>query len=146
MNLNGVNAITLILIVSFAIERIVAGVMFLLSFTPSFPDPAGAENPAARARAEKSSQLIRGVLALFLVVAALSYYKNVRVLAAIGLPAGPLLDDVLTGIILFGGADRIGALLKAPGEVRSDRAAPQPIQVTGKLLLDDGKKAPEPHP
>jgi hypothetical protein len=52
----------------------------------------------------------------------------------------PLLDTFLTGIVLVGGSDRIAALLKLPGAPDAERAAPPPIQITGKLTLEDGTK------
>lgn len=141
MKLDGVTAIALILIASFAIDRIVTAAMFLLSFVRPSLDPTGIENPGARAKAEKQYKLLYVVLAGVLAIPVLAHYGGVRILSALGIATEPLLDTVLTGIVLVGGSDRIAALLKFPGATGAERPAPPPIQITGRLTLEEGTSA-----
>jgi hypothetical protein len=136
---DGVTAIALILIASFAIERIVTAAMFLLSFLSPSLEPSLIEAPGARAVAERRYKLAYVTLAGLLAILVLAYYGGVRVFAAMGVPTDPLLDTLFTGIILVGGADRVAAVLKVTGEAPSQKPAPQPIQITGKLTLEDGQ-------
>jgi len=138
MKLDGVTAITLILIASFAIDRIVTAILFLLSFVSPSLDPAGIENAGARAWAEKRYKLLYVVLAGVFAIGVLAYYGGVRILSALGISTDPLLDTILTGIVLVGGSDRIAALLKLPGAGGLEPPAPPPIQITGRVTLEDG--------
>lgn len=141
MKLDGVTAIALILIASFAIDRIVTAAMFLLSFVSPSLDPTGIENPSARAKAEKQYRLLYVVVAGVLAIVVVAHYGGVRILSALGMTTEPLVDTVLTGIVLVGGSDRIAALLKFPGVTGAERPAPPPIQITGRVTLEDGTTA-----
>ena len=141
MKLDGVTAIVLILIASFAIDRIVTALLFLLSFVSSSMDPASIEPAGARARAEKQYKLLYVVVAGVLAIFVLAYYGGVRILSALGIATDPLLDTILTGIVLVGGSDRIAALLKLSGGAGLEPPAPPPIQITGRVTLEDGTSA-----
>jgi hypothetical protein len=138
MKLDGVTAIALILIASFAIDRIVTAAIFVLSFASPSLDPTTIENPSQRAKAEKQYRLLYVVLAGVLAIFVVAHYGGVRILSALGIATEPLLDTVLTGIVLVGGSDRIAAVLKFPGVTGAERPAPPPIQITGRVTLEDG--------
>lgn len=57
-------------------------------------------------------------------------------LTALGIHSDPLIDTLLTGVVLVGGPDRITGLLKAPG-AEPQKEEPQPIEITGKLILEE---------
>lgn len=142
MKLDGVTAIALILIASFAIDRIVTATMFVLSFAIPWLDPGSIESPGARASAEKMYKLVYVTVAGVLAVVVVAHYGGVRILSALGMAPDPVLDTILTGIVLVGGSDRIAALLKLPGASNGEHAAPPPpIQITGRLTLEDGAAA-----
>jgi hypothetical protein len=141
MKLDGVTAIALILIASFAIDRIVTATLFLLSFLIPSLDPGSIESLGARMRAEKVYKLVYVTTAAVLAVGVVAHYGGVRILAALGMAPDPVLDTILTGIVLVGGSDRIAALLKLPGASDAERAAPPPIQITGRLTLEDSTTA-----
>ncbi len=67
VRLEGITAIAALLIASFAIDRIVAGTLFLLSFSDGwnkrFPEPALVKDEDLRYKAEKKLKLVRAVLA-----------------------------------------------------------------------------------
>jgi hypothetical protein len=140
MKIDGISAIAVILIASFAIDRIVTALLFLLSFASPwrkyFPDPTAQEG-AERAASERKLKLAYFVFAGILGVAVLAGYGKMRIFAVSGFPDVPWWLDVLaTGLILMGGADRVAALLNIGGPL-GEKAAPQPIQITGKIVIDD---------
>ena len=149
--MDGITAIAAILIASFAIDRFVTGLLFLLSLIKPwnrlFPDPALETDPVARSTAEKKRKLIYFSLAAFLAMGVLVGYGNVSILAAVGFSTiNPLLDRILTGLILIGGADRVADILKwgtAGGASSPSSTSSSPIEITGKLVLEDasGRKA-----
>ena len=151
VRLEGITAIAALLIASFAIDRIVAGILFLLSFSGAwnrrFPEPQLVKDDELRYKAEKKLKLMRTVLSALIALPLLAWYGEVRILAAVGFETvNPILDQVLTGFILIGGADRIGEVLKWGGIQGGHAGAPekgaaqQPIEITGKLTLESSGK------
>src|SRR5437879_4657180 len=100
-NIDGGSAIAVIVIVAFAIERSVTGLLFLLLFNQQwaqrFPDPASLEKPAEKARAEKKQKLLYYVFAslLGLIIAG---FGNVRLLHALGLNDSRLILDIFVTV------------------------------------------------
>lgn len=174
MPLDGVSAIALVLIASFAIDRVVNGLLFLLGFTKKwahwFPEPKLIDEPAQRMAAEKRQKLVYFVLAGFFGMIVLAGIGHVRILTAMGVrpeqtvmassvanPTGPspspspgpgaklqvsqwlfsFLDIVFTGLLLMGGADTISRVLKLPGVPGTESPSPRPIEITGKLTLEE---------
>lgn len=141
--IDGVSAIALILIVSFAIDRLIRGLFFLLSYSRAwsnaFPDPE-LNDVAPSARAERNRKLIYFSLAALLAMVALGWFGRVRILAALGFTAvNPVLDIIVTGLILMGGADRAGQLLQSVGGPGAQGSKPQPtpIEITGRVTIDE---------
>lgn len=85
--LDGVTAIALVVIASFAIDRIVSGSLFLLSYSKAwsrrFPEPSSVEDEATRVRVEKTQKLVYFALAGFLGMVVLAGAGNVRILSAL---------------------------------------------------------------
>jgi len=138
----GVNAIALVLVASFAIDRVVNGVLFLVSYSEfwrrKFPDPALVDADR-RVAAQKKQKLIYFVFAGLLGTVLLAYFGQVRVLSSLGVPANPYLDVFITGLILMGGADRVAELLKATGAggAGAERSPSSgPIEIKGTLTLE----------
>ena len=189
---SGLTVITLILVLSFAIDRIVAASMFLLSFSAGwnrrFPEPALLESPRERLNAEKRLKLIYFLFAGTLAVGILIFADHVRVLTALGFrstkpdvvatptasptptgspgqtqtpfptpspspsasPGSPssvpedsywpfsVLDFVITGLILVGGADRIEHLFRLSSRSGGgSRDESKPLEIKGKITIDD---------
>ncbi len=137
----GVNAIALVLIASFAIDQIVSGILFLLSYSREwnrrFPDPALLEGEG-RTAAEKKRKVVYFVFAGAIGTVVLAYFGQVRVLTSLGVPASPFLDVLLTGLILMGGSDRVADLLKMGGGRPDGEKTPsaRPIEIRGTLTLE----------
>jgi hypothetical protein len=143
MKIDGISAIAVIMIASFAIDRIVTGMLFLLSFLKpwrhAFPDPGTIQDVLERARAEKKQKLIYFIFAGILGILVLAYYGKVRIFAVIGFPQIDwILDTIATGLILVAGADRIAAILNMASGSGVERSAQRPIEITGKLILEEG--------
>ena len=144
--LDGITVIAMVLIASFAIDRIVTGMLFLLSFndrwTRRFPDPDAVMDAAERVRARNTQKLLYYCFGGVLAVVVLGWYGKVRVLAALGFPTNAVLDTLLTGLILVGGSDRVADLLKMPG-ARAEKPEPRPITIQGTLVLEEKPRADE---
>ncbi len=159
--IDAVTTVAWIGLVSFAIDRIATGILFLLSFSSvwnkRFPEPLLVNDALSRFEAEKKRQLIYFVFAGVLALAVLSFPTNLRVLKALGVEPTPptalegankepdplsfrTLDFLVTGLVLLGGAGGITRLLKvrsiAPG---SDKSEKKPLEITGRITVDEEK-------
>ncbi len=142
------SAITVILIAAFAIDRVVAGLFFLLSFSPDLrplivEDAANPDQRASRAR-----RLIYALVAGYLGVVVVAGILKVHIfemtqIAAPGVPRpNPLLDTLLSGMIIAAGADRLSELVKTFGESGGKKGGGEkPIEITGKLVLEQSRGA-----
>ena len=139
--LDGVGAIAVVLIASFAIDRMVTGWLFVLSFlrpwTFFFPDPSLVREGRPRAQAERRQKLVYFVFAAALGGVVLAYFGDVRVFHALGFETNVVLDAVVTGLILTTGADRVGMFLQLAEGGSATRETAQPLEITGKLVLED---------
>jgi len=148
--IDGVTALAVFLIASFAIDRIVTGFLFLLNFliprwNAWFPDPASIRDAVAREFVEKRQKILYFSLAGCLGLL-LSWYGNLRLLRSVGFQTQPVIDSIVTMLILMGGSDRIAEVLKLPGAPGVKKTEPKPIEITGKLILENeaGRKASMP--
>ena len=146
-----INAIGLILIAAFLIDWIISGFFFLMSFSVRWrkmmPDPALITDPEGRASATRKQKLIYSIIAGTLGTVVIAGYLEIRLLALMGLVKmnsvtnsfeHPLLDTLLTGLIFMGGADQIADALKMIGGASVyEKSASKPIEITGKLVLEE---------
>ncbi len=176
MTNNPVSLLGMILLAAFVIDRIVAGLLFLVSFSSAwnkrFPVPVAIESPAVRRDVEKRQKLIYFLLAAVLAFLFLLKFEQVGVLKALGFQSADNIsatttatsvgatapdpaptpdptvgatdvnrrsrgDFLLTWLILVGGAENIARLLKSQGEFGQQQKESQPIEITGKLTLED---------
>lgn len=132
MKIDGVTAVALVLIASFAIDRIVTAVLFLAALTGILREP-----PPGDTRAQQMHKLAYFVLAGLLGVVVLAFFGNVRILQAMGLQnVNPVVDVIVTGLLLMGGAERLSGLIQ-PGAAEKPEPKPVPIVVTGTLTVED---------
>jgi hypothetical protein len=141
VKIDGVSAIALVLIASFAIDRIVRGLLFVLGFFPfwaaRFSDP---DDPEASPRQKRFGRLAYFAVAAVLSTVILAGYGGVRIFSAMGFNGiDPLLDTLVTGLILVGGAERTEAILKSigGGGAEAGAASSTPLQISGTLILAD---------
>ncbi len=145
MKIDGVSAIAVVLILSFAINRIVTGLLFVLSFAKPwsrlFPDPALQDDANQRTRAERKRKLAYFVFATILAIGIFAGYGTVRILSVSGFPSiSPVLDVILTGLILVAGSERIAQLLAtrvvpAAEGPALEASGSRPLEITGTLTL-----------
>src|ERR1700686_722992 len=158
--IDAVTTLAWIALLSFGIDRIVTGILFLLSFASAwnrrFPEPALIDDSPSRFQAEKKRKLIYFAFAGILALAVLSFPTNLRVLKALGVKPTPVmtapppaenqsdplsfraLDFLLTGLILLGGAEGIARLLRLPSVVPSSATSEtKPLEISGKITVDE---------
>jgi hypothetical protein len=142
--------IATILVASFAIDRIVTGLFFLLSYSDTLRPLIGEavlQAPIRNERAARTHRLVYALFAGYLGIVIIAGILNVRLSALTKLPgtanplSNPLLDTLLTGLILAGGADRIADALKLFGAPGPDKKSEHPIEITGKLILEQPEKS-----
>ena len=144
---DGLSAIALVLVVSFAIDRLVRGLFFVLSYSPAwarrFPDPAF-NNGTISPEAERNHRLVYFILAGSLGMIALGWIGQVRILSALGFTnVNRWLDILVTGLILAGGAERTEQVLKSIGASgpSTEATSKEPIEIRGKLTIEGEGKA-----
>ncbi len=123
LDIGGGSAIAVVVIIAFAIERTVTAVLFLLPFNHTwaryFPDPASIQDPGKRIQAERRQRLIYYSLASLLGLI-IAWVGNVRLLHALGLTDSRVVLDIFVTVLVL---------------VTSSQ---QPIEITGKLVLEEG--------
>jgi len=134
---DSVNVIAALIIAAFAIDRIVAGLLFLIGFcgkrAQAISDPAfGSDPQSARLR-----QLAYFLVAAALCAAVLIELPGFRVLSGLGYPANSTLDTLITALIMLGGADRMSDLAGKLPEAAQTPPAPKPMEVTGRVVLEE---------
>jgi hypothetical protein len=139
--IDGVSLLALFVIASFAVDRIVQATLFSLSFFAFWRRlvPEAASGPAAK-RARLAYVLMASVVAVII----LGWFGKVRMLSALGFAqVNPVLDTLFTGLLVVGGAERTESLLDRLGAgAGGDKAAAaaKPIEITGRLVLEDSQK------
>lgn len=136
----GISVAVMIVIAAFAIERISGALLFLLAYVPAWnefmPDTRLAAGEPERIKLEQrhklASVLIAGALALFIV-----WRFKIGVLASLGLQVEFLWDALFTAVVLIAGSDQIRGLIKGGEGARAAPPPPEPIHVTGSLILRD---------
>ena len=156
--LDGISAIAVLLIAAFAIDRLVNVILFLLDFLPAwreaFPAPMLLPEGAPRMQAERRGKFVYFVLAFVFSIGVIIALSGVRTVDATGQTGSGILyalgfkqhwiDVGLTMLILMGGAERISEALKNIDASKAISEKPAPIEITGKLTLDEGSTLGKP--
>ena len=152
------STITVLLVCSYVIDRVVRGLLFLLAMRPQwsekFPDPGSIRSPdpllepvaalAAKQRRSEAelAQKLAYFVPAFLLGLGIAVFGNVQVLHALGVSGNGslmwMVDPLLTALVLMGGADQTSQLIQLFSGKGSKGAppAPRPIEVYGKLVLE----------
>ena len=146
MATDGINLLTMLLIAAFAIERVSAGILFLLQLLHLIDDPDLVRDEAQRVRGKRRHTLYHFLVSGTLVLLVLFYLGDFRFMDALGLgnrtdlSRVPLMvDRLLLAVVLVGGAEQMSAFLKtvgAPGGSSHESRA-QPVEVSGKLMVEE---------
>ena len=138
--LDGVSTVALIFLFSFAIERIVRGILFCLAWFDWF-DPEADPDEEPEDRVKRNRPRAGAALSFALSAAGASAilwaFELSGILSILGLKSGQhWLDFILTVLVLASGADRLGEVMKSHGAPKAS-AAPPPLVVTGTLHFDE---------
>ncbi len=129
----------LLIVASFAIDRIVSGFLFLLTYFQILRDPAAITESSAQRRVEQRQKFLYYFFAAVLAAIVVANYDVARIMRALGFqPYNLFLDCLVTVIVLLGGADRVAALLESKPAQPPHEGAPQPIEITGRVTLEEG--------
>jgi hypothetical protein len=141
----------IILIASFAIDRIVAGIFFLLSYDPELRgmlDPESIKDLTGKTEALRTYRVLYTMFAAYLGTVVLAGHLGHRLSTITQvLPKteggwNTLLDILVTGLLLAGGADRLAEALKLTTGMGDDKKSKTPIEITGRVVLEQsGPKA-----
>ena len=111
--------VAIVLLASFAIERVVATVAFFMA------------GDALTSREKKGKLALFGVAAILGIVVV--WLTGIRILAVLNFKTDPAVDLLLTWMILVGGADKLGQLLGGGGSGGGGSSQPAqdipPIQI-----------------
>ncbi len=144
LRIDGVSLLVLILLASFAVDRVVRAVLFLLGFLPVWrrlaPDP---DDPTTTYQAAQRHRLVYALMSGGLAIGVLSWLGKVRVLTALGFTqVDPLIDTLFTGLLVMGGADRVESLMQKLGAGSAAGAPPAtPVEITGHLRIEESGKS-----
>ena len=145
MDIDPIRAIALILVGAFAIDRIVAGLFFLFSYSEDLRrllDPSAVTDPREKAAATRNYRLLYAIFGGYLGTVVMAGYMHIRLFAATEIPGTemigqyPLLDILLTGLVLLGGADRLAEVLGMLGGSGAAKPQEAPVEIQGTLILE----------
>src|SRR5258708_7567056 len=137
-----ITVIAMIVIGSFAIDRIVSVILYPFFREPPTPLNSTDEEIKRERQAKYERDwnykrlyfIMSGILTIVLLIS----WDKMRLLEGLGYPPNPnpFLDFLLTGIVLVGGADRLGGLKSGEGSPAAEPEA-KPLKVTGQITLID---------
>lgn len=140
--IDGIGAVAVVAVASFAVDRITTGLLFALDslgfWARQFPEPASLEG-SERRTAERRQKWAYYLLAGSLSIPVFAWWGQIRLFQALGFTMPGFLDVVTTGLVLIAGADRVAALVSSAGPASSP-APSGPIEITGKLVLENGPR------
>lgn len=156
--------IALLIVLSFALEALVSGVMSVLAVVPGvgrFSGPPGSDEDMSAAKWSRALHFVLAAAVGFLFC----WFGDFRVFKLLqyeGLPEKQLWDQIVTAILLASGSDGIAALrgkLGTPQAQGSGEKVPQegasgseskPIEIVGRVTFDEASskkfEALEPEP
>ena len=134
--------IAIVLLASFAIERIIAGLSYLIDSARLYK----LQHPAAaKLRAKHQRKLALVVVAALLAVAVVKV-ADLRILRTLNLGQVPLeFDFALTWLVLFAGADKVRDFLQGAGGGASAGASETSEVPAFRIVVDDGAEIREIH-
>lgn len=151
--MNATSALVLILILSFAADRIGKTILFALHQIPwwarRFPDPQLVEDKAQAAAARRRGTIAYAAIVGAIVATAAALHQELLILRMLTPDSHFVVDLIVTTTVLMGGSDLIGRIIRLSGVIEGDegdgagghggRAARRdgPIEVVGRLTLDD---------
>ena len=138
--MGGPSVVALVLLLAFAIDRVVSFLLFALSnsrgWRTRFPDPALFEDAAQKLEARRRQKAAYYVLAAVFSVTILAVVRH-GFLKQLGFEEGPL-DIFLSALILMGGAEQVAKFSGTLGDRDAPVVSEPPVQISGTLTLEEG--------
>jgi len=138
--MGGVSVIAFVLLLSFAIDRLVTGILFALSWSKRWrticPDPDELTDPHEKAAAQRAQKTAFFVFAAPFSILLLRLVGS-GVLTQMGVQPGKF-DLFLTALIVMGGAERVSAFSSSLQPSAESVVSEPPVHVTGTLTLEEG--------
>ena len=143
-DLSGLDMLVVLFVVSFALDRIVTGILFVLSWVQPWarlvPDPRTVKLTEDRVAAERRSQLAYFAIAAVLAILVLGIWGDVRLFKGLNQSIPAPLDVLVTAVILIGGSEFVGKLLQFGGVGSAEAASSTPVEITGRLIIEDSSE------
>lgn len=138
--LDGVSTVALIFLFSFAIERVVKGILFCVAYS-GLMDPERQLDEKPEEKVKRYRQRSLALLSFFLSACAAMFILWIfdlhGILNILGLKQEKhWLDFAVTALVLAAGAERLGDVMKTYGAPKAPPDDP-PLVVTGTLHFDD---------
>jgi len=134
------SVVALVLLLAFAIDRVVSFVLFALSnskrWRKRFPDPALFEDAARKLEAKRRQKAAYYGLAGVFSVALLAFVQH-GFLGQLGFDVGQL-DTFLSALVLMGGAEQVAKFSGTLGASDAPVVSESPVQISGTLTLEEG--------
>jgi hypothetical protein len=140
--MGGPSVVALVVLLSFAIDRIVSFLLFALSYSEGwrtrFPDPESFEDPKQKLEAQRRQKGAYFALAALFSVVLLAVVGQ-GILGQLGFQVGRL-DIFLTALILMGGAEQVAKFSGTFGAPATPVVSEPPVRISGTLTLEEGTR------
>lgn len=145
--MNATSALVLILVLSFAADRLAKAILFLLALLPMwskrFPDPRLIRERERQVHVKNRLLLIYSVLVATIAGTAIWMFPELRIIEMLSGPrTHAAIDIVVTVIVVMGGSDLVGRLVQVSGigevtTTSSPSGRNEPIEINGRLVLEN---------
>lgn len=145
--MNATSALVLILVLSFAADRVAKALLFILSLSPLFsrvfPEPKLVADGEKRVRAARRGLILYTLVVGTVAGAAVYFFPEIRVIEMLSGPqTHAFIDVVVTVIVVMGGSDLVGRIVQVSGLGEGTAASGpvgrnEPIEISGRLTLEN---------
>lgn len=149
--MNATSALVLILVLSFAADRLAKALLFVLALTPAwskrFPDPRLIRERERQVHVRNRLVLVYTALVAVVAGTAIWMYPELRIIEMLSGPrTHDLIDIIVTVIVVMGGSDLVGRLVQVSGigevsTTSSGSSRNEPIEINGRLVLENPDQA-----
>lgn len=149
--MNATSALVLILVLSFAADRLAKGLLFLLGLLPFwarwFPEPQLVKDPERQARVRTRRVVLYTLVVGSIAGTAIWFFPEIRIIELLSGPRTHVfIDIVVTLVVVMGGSDLVGRIVQISGIGEGGGGAVgggrnEPIEISGKLTLENGETA-----
>jgi len=146
--MNATSALVLILVLSFAADRLAKGLLFVLGLLPFwarwFPDPDSIREPARRSRVRTRRLVVYTLVVGSIAGTAIWFFPEIRIIELLSGPrTHAFIDIVVTLVVVMGGSDLVSRIVQVAGIGEGGGGSAgggrhEPIEINGRLTLENG--------